>query len=94
MICHVYRSNKKADTYLYLLRRASSDVSPDNGSRDQVFGVVPEPLLNMLGKLEWVMEVDLSNRAQLAQVDCATLIKQLKKTGYFLQLPPAQYQGA
>jgi len=100
VICQVYRSSKKADTYLYLPRpqgeaqdNSTSDMKNINPQSADAFAVVPDTLLNMLGKLEWVMDVDLTTRDQLAQVDCATLIEQLNKTGYFLQLPPAHYRG-
>ena len=89
MICQVYRSSKKADTYLYL----RNPTVPTDDTEADPFAGVPKALLDMLGRLEWVMEIDLDTRAQLAQVDCATLKEQLAASGYFLQLPPAHYQG-
>jgi len=94
MNCHVYRSSKKADTYLYLCDQSRNVKIAQGGENDPAFAKVPAPLMNMLGNLEWVMEVDLSTRTHLAQVDCATLIEHLNQSGYFLQLPPTQYQGA
>lgn len=101
MICQVYRSNKKADTYLYIRAAedtgddstAASEQNADASQRNDDFSAVPEALMAMLGKLEWVMEVDLSTRRELAQVDCATLIQQIEQNGYFLQLPPTLYRG-
>lgn len=86
MNCKVYRSSKKTDTYLYV-RGMNDDTA-------NVFADVPEALLQMLGKLEWVMDIDLATRTQLAQVDCATLKEKLTNSGYFLQLPPTHYQNA
>ena len=105
MICHVFRSGKKTDTYLYIPQgknSASDEVAKQEGKQEDkqedkwgnAFVDVPPALLNMLGKLEWVMDIDLASRTQLAQVDCTTLIEQLNQSGYFLQLPPSHYQGA
>lgn len=85
MFCDVYRSCKKLDTYLYVKKQEQAD--------SEAFREVPEALLKMLGKLEWVMEIDLTSRAQLAQMNCATLMEKLAETGYFLQLPPSHYSN-
>jgi uncharacterized protein YcgL (UPF0745 family) len=43
----------------------------------------------MLGKLEFVMEVDLAEREKLARIDSKQVRLQLEQQGYYLQLPPA-----
>jgi hypothetical protein len=78
VICAVYKSHKKFDTYLY--------VEPD-----QEFERVPQTLLDMLGKLEFVMEVDLNKRDKLAQADLQQVKAALVEQGYYLQLPPKAY---
>ncbi|WP_455220920.1 YcgL domain-containing protein [Kaarinaea lacus] len=78
MICAVYKSHKKFDTYLY--------VEPDQG-----FKRVPQTLLDMLGKLEFVMDVDLDKRDKLAQADLQQVKAALIEQGYYLQLPPKAY---
>ena len=78
MICAVYKSYKKLDAYLY--------VEPD-----QEFKRVPQTLLDMLGKLEFVMEVDLDKRDKLAQADLQQVKAALVEQGYYLQLPPKAY---
>jgi len=78
VICAVYKSHKKVDTYLY--------VEPD-----QEFERVPQALLDMLGKLEFVMDVDLEKRDRLAQADLQQVKAALVEQGYFLQLPPKAY---
>ncbi len=75
MICGVFRSEKKTETYLYLARSTEFEDLP--GDLQQVFG---QPLL--------VMNLVLSPQRELAQVDVNTVIKSLETEGYFLQLPP------
>lgn len=80
MECTIYRSVKKTDTYLYIEKKGE-------------FGRVPEPLLNMLGRLEFVMDLDLDQRDKLAQVESKQVRDSLLMQGYFLQLPPKAYLG-
>ena len=56
MRAHVYKSLKKADTYVYL------------AARDD-FARLPEPLRTQLGALAFVLEVDLAPGRRLAQED-------------------------
>ena len=75
MKAHVYRSAKRDDTYVYL--------------RDaDAFGVLPPELLQRLGLLTKVMEVDLVPGRKLARVDPAVVREHLATVGYHLQLPP------
>jgi uncharacterized protein YcgL (UPF0745 family) len=78
VICAVYKSHKKPDTYLF--------VEPE-----QEFKRVPQVLLDMLGKLEYVMDVDLDKRDKLAQADLQQVKAALSEQGYYLQLPPKAY---
>ncbi|MGD8885849.1 MAG: YcgL domain-containing protein [Gammaproteobacteria bacterium] len=75
MLCFVYKSLKKLDTYLFVKNK--DDFEP-----------VPEALRHMLGKLEFVMEVDLSQRDKLARVDSEQVRRQLEQQGFYIQLPP------
>lgn len=75
MQCAVYKSSRKADTYLYVL-------AGDALSR------VPDALLQMLGPLEWVMELELHPQRTLARADVRQVMTQLESSGYFLQMPP------
>ncbi|MCY3768789.1 MAG: YcgL domain-containing protein [Gammaproteobacteria bacterium] len=72
----VYKGSRKDRTYLYVTAK-------DNFDR------VPEALIQLLGKLEFVLHTELTENRRLAQVDAETVIKQLQLTGYYLQLPPA-----
>ena len=75
MICAVYKSSKKADTYLYLCRRDD-------------FSCVPAELMTLFGKPQFVMLLPLDSRERLALVDKPKLLEALQQQGYFLQLPP------
>jgi len=78
VLCFVYKSPTKSDTYLYIK------------SKDDFSGV-PESLRQILGKLEFVMEVDLAARDKLARLDAAQLRQLLEHQGYYLQLPPSTF---
>lgn len=75
MLAHVYKSLRKADTYLYLR------------ARDQ-FDLVPAPLREQLGALEHVLDVELTPGRRLAKEDPATVRANLVERGFHLQLPP------
>jgi len=75
MHAFVYKSLKKADTYLYLAAR-------DDFSR------LPEPLRLQLGKLEFVLDVDLVPGRKLAQEDPDVVRANLASRGFHLQFPP------
>ena len=74
MKCNVYRSSKKADTYLYM-------------PKDSTLEELPQGLNKLLGKVEHVLEVDLAARTKLANEDIQQVKESLKSQGYFLQLP-------
>lgn len=76
MIVAVYKSSKKADTYLYIEKR--DDFSP-----------VPKALLETFGKAKFVMLVPLTKR-DLALVDKEKLMSEIRQKGFYLQLPPPE----
>lgn len=73
MLCHIYRSNLKLDTYLYLLKRDD-------------FAVIPQDLLTVFGEPEYSFSFDLQPERQLAKEDTAEVLANLEKQGYHLQL--------
>ncbi|AVJ56426.1 hypothetical protein C5610_09035 [Idiomarina sp. OT37-5b] len=77
MLCDVFSSRRKADTYLYLQHGAD-------------FDDVPEALRESFGPPTKVLTVNLAKRDQLARISSADLIKHLKETGFYLQLSPQQ----
>lgn len=76
MHAFVYKSQRKADTYVYL------------ASRDG-FEVLPAALAESLGSLSLVMELLLDEDRRLAQADVAQVRAELASRGFYLQLPPS-----
>jgi len=77
MLCHIYRSNLKLDTYLYL-------VDKDD------FSVVPQELLRVFGPPEFSFSFDLTEGRELAKEDAGEVIGNLSTQGYHLQLQSDQ----
>jgi uncharacterized protein YcgL (UPF0745 family) len=75
MQCVVYKGHKKVDHYLYV-------------EREDDFSRVPQALLELLGKLELVIGLELSSKRKLAQADVTEVMQQLSNQGYYFQMPP------
>ncbi|MGN7727285.1 YcgL domain-containing protein [Luteimonas sp. 22616] len=75
MHAYVYKSLRKADTYVYL------------AARDD-FERLPGELRAQLGALEFVLDVALTPERRLAREDAATVRENLVVRGFHLQLPP------
>ena len=52
------------------------------------FTAVPAPLLEALGEVEKVMDIQLTPERKLARGNAIQIINDLKATGFHLQLPP------
>jgi uncharacterized protein len=81
MHCFVYASQRKANTYLWLLQR-------DN------FQVIPASLAMMLGDLRFVLEVELHADRRLPHEDVNVVTEHLRTQGWHLQLPPQEMLAA
>ncbi|MFT2091473.1 YcgL domain-containing protein [Paraglaciecola sp. 2405UD69-4] len=77
MLCAVYKSSKKQETYLYV------------PGRDD-FSKVPEALMKTFGTPVFLMIMPLKKDRPLAQVDINKLRSELTIKGFYLQLPPPQ----
>lgn len=75
MICAIYRSPKRDQTYLYIEKK-------DDFSR------VPDELLAQFGTPQFAMLVSLDKREKLANADLAKVKSDLIEVGYYLQFPP------
>ena len=74
-LCTVFRSGKKAETYLYLAHgRSYEDLPPE--------------LRQAFGEPAFVMQLNLSEQRRLARVDVRRVIADLDAQGFYLQLPP------
>ena len=75
MLAFVYKSLRKADTYLYL------------ATRDDL-ACLPEPLRTQLGGLQFVLEVALTPERRLARENPDVVRSNLASRGFHLQFPP------
>lgn len=76
----IYKGSRRAETYLYVAEE-------DNFER------VPSDLLDAMGRLELVMELEIDAERRLARVDARDVMKSVARVGYFLQLPPIEPEG-
>lgn len=73
MQCFIYRCSLKPDMYIYL-------------AEEDVFESVPKEIFNSLGIVEFSMELDISPETRLAREDTTTVISNLNKHGFHIQL--------
>ncbi len=73
MLCHIYRSNQKLDTYLYLVEKDD-------------FSIIPADLLRVFGSPEFSFSFDLTRNRELAREDSGEVLENLENQGYHLQL--------
>ena len=77
MQAYVYKSLRKADTYVYL------------AARDD-FARLPPALLAQMGELKFVLEVALTTERKLAQADADVVRRNLADRGFHIQFPPTR----
>lgn len=75
MRCYVYRSEKRADTYVYLREEGA-------------FDVLPEALRASLQPLVAALSFELVEGRRLAREDAAVVRANLLERGFHIQLPP------
>ncbi|MCL1049033.1 YcgL domain-containing protein [Shewanella abyssi] len=75
MICAVYKSLRKADSYLFVEKRNE-------------FERVPSALMEMFGEPKLVMILPFDKRDHLGFADIKKVQAELKEKGFYLQLPP------
>ena len=74
MNCIIYKATKKENTNLFV-------------GNENDLSRVPTPLLDLLGMLEIVIELEISASTKLAQASTNKVISELKQSGFYLQLP-------
>ena len=77
MLCAIYKSARKAQTYLFVNKRDD-------------FSAVPEALMKMFGTPNLVTLINLATKEKLAMADLEKVKENLNEQGYYLQLPPPQ----
>ncbi len=75
VICCVYRSSKKDETYLYI-------------DKSRGLEKVPEALLELFGEPRLVMTMLLNEQRKLGRADTKAVLAALNEQGYYLQMPP------
>ena len=75
--CHVYRSKYKTGMYIYLTEKDH-------------FDSLPAELRKRVGTLEFSFSFALTESKKLIRYDTKEVIKQLKESGFFLQMPPPE----
>ena len=74
MLCSIYKSLKKDNTYLYINKKDD-------------FVDVPAQLMSTFGKPQFVMVIKLEGRT-LALADVEKVKESLHTVGFYLQVPP------
>ncbi len=77
MLCAIYKSTKKEQTYLFVKTRDD-------------FSSVPETLMLTFGTPVLVTLINLATKEKLGFADLAKVKANLTEQGYYLQLPPPQ----
>lgn len=76
-ICSIYRSTRKNEMYLYVLRA-------------DALARVPEPLLSAFGTPIHAFDMVLTPERVLAREDITKVLENLDNQGYHLQMPPPE----
>ena len=74
MHAYVYKSTRKADTYVYLAARNEG-------------ATLPETLRSQLGPLTFVLDVELTPERRLARENTQDVMANLANRGFHLQMP-------
>lgn len=75
MLCAIYKSPKKNETYLYVAKRDD-------------FSEVPVPLMDTFGVPQFVMLFNLAGDKQLLRTENEKVLGAIAEKGFYLQLPP------
>ncbi len=76
-LCSIYKSPCRNEMYLYV-------------ERSEALTRVPEALLAAFGPPQHAFDLVLTPERKLAREDIATVLANLEKQGYHLQMPPAE----
>ncbi|MFQ3176285.1 MAG: hypothetical protein ACJAYB_001955 [Psychromonas sp.] len=75
MLCAVYKSIRKSQTYLFIAKR--DDFSP-----------VPTPLLERFGPPQLISLLNINLQTKFALAEADKVLSAITDNGYYLQLPP------
>ena len=77
LLCDVYKSSKKDETYLYVAQK-------DGLSK------IPEELLTLFGQPEKALTMIVTPEKKLARAEADKVIADIEEKGFYLQMPPAK----
>jgi len=77
MLCVIYKSPRKAQTFLFVKTRDD-------------FSTVPEALMKTFGTPQLVTLINLATKEKLGMADLEKVKSSLTNEGFYLQLPPPQ----
>lgn len=75
MLCAVYKSIRKPQTYLFIAKRDD-------------FSSVPDALLNQFGPPQLISMLNITKTTKLALAEAENVLSAISTNGYYLQLPP------
>ncbi|TEW54376.1 YcgL domain-containing protein [Psychromonas sp. RZ22] len=75
MLCAVYKSIRKPQTYLFVAKRDD-------------FEQVPTPLLEQFGPPKLVTILNITENTKMVMADATKVIQEVSRAGFYLQLPP------
>lgn len=74
-----YKSLKKNELYIFI-------------EKEKELEDLPDEMLVIFGKLEHVIDFELTPEKKLAREDATTVIESIKTKGYFIQMPPEEIE--
>lgn len=77
--CEIYKSIRKEELYVYV----AEGRTPDE---------LPKAVLDSVGLLTKVMDLELTPERSLAREDVAVVMQSLREKGFFVQMPPPDPQ--
>ena len=75
MLCAVYKSIRKPQTYIFVAKRDD-------------FSQVPTPLLEQFGPPHLVSILNIKETTKMAIAEASRVIQEVTDSGFYLQLPP------
>ena len=81
MKCVIFRCSKKDEMYLYV---------PYREAEDELLCKLPAGLEKLTGRLEKVMELEISPQRKLARAKASDVMRALEEKGFYIQMPPSE----
>ena len=73
----IYRSEKKADCYIFM--KLPTDTFD-----------LPKEVSKVVGELHFVMELEITHETKLAISDASKVLKDLESQGFYIQMPSSE----